>query len=226
MIITVGGTKGGSGKSTVAVNLASIAAGEGADVLLVNADDQDTASDFTAVRKEDHPAAPAYTCVKLAGANVRTEVQKISPKYDFVIIDAGGRDTTSQRAALSVSDILLIPCVPRSFDIWALDQTAAIVEEMRATNPKLEAYAFLNKADPEGQGTDNAETVKEIKKRPALKLLNAAIGNRKAFANAAAQGLSVTELKGNIRNPNAIGEIMTLYKRFFNVTSTPQKIRA
>ena len=40
---------------------------------------------------------------------MRTEVLELAPKYDHVIIDTGGRDTTSQRAALSVSDILLIP---------------------------------------------------------------------------------------------------------------------
>jgi hypothetical protein len=50
----------------------------------------------------DNPAAPSYTCVKLTGASVRTEVLAMSKKYDHIIIDAGGRDTTSQRAALSV----------------------------------------------------------------------------------------------------------------------------
>ena len=55
MILTVGGIKGGSGKTTVATNLACIAATQNADVLLVDADDQETASDFTAVRKEDYP---------------------------------------------------------------------------------------------------------------------------------------------------------------------------
>ena len=50
MILTVGGIKGGSGKTTVATNLACIAAAQNADVLLVDADDQETASDFTAVR--------------------------------------------------------------------------------------------------------------------------------------------------------------------------------
>ena len=67
MILTVGGIKGGSGKTTVATNLACIAAAQNADVLLVDADDQETASDFTAVRKEDYPDAPRYTCTKLTG---------------------------------------------------------------------------------------------------------------------------------------------------------------
>src|SRR5215210_7457307 len=116
-IVTVGGTKGGSGKSTVATNLTCIAAAHGADVLLVDADDQETAADFTAARKEDHPTAARYTCTKLTGKSVRTEVLELAPKYTHVIIDVGGRDTTSQRAALTVSDVLLVPFAPRSFDI-------------------------------------------------------------------------------------------------------------
>lgn len=44
----------------------------------------------------------------------------LSPKYEDVIIDAGGRDTTSQRAALIISDVALIPFNPRSFLIFGL----------------------------------------------------------------------------------------------------------
>lgn len=109
MILTVGGIKGGTGKTTVATNFACIAAGQGSKVLLVDADDQKTASDFTAARNQDHPDQKTYTCFRLTGKNVRTEIMKIAPDYDHIIIDTGGRDTTSQRAALTLSDILLYP---------------------------------------------------------------------------------------------------------------------
>jgi chromosome partitioning protein len=52
MILICGGIKGGVGKSTIAVNLAILRAAIGKDVLLVDADEQGTASDFTAVRNE------------------------------------------------------------------------------------------------------------------------------------------------------------------------------
>jgi chromosome partitioning protein len=153
MIICLAGTKGGSGRSTTATNFACIAAGQGMKVLMVDADDQETSADFTAARKQDHPDAPSFTCIKLTGRAVRTEVLDLAPKYDHVIIDTGGRDTTSQRAALSVSDVLLIPFAPRSFDIWTVNKVADLVEEMRSVNPKLKALAFLNRTDPQGQGT-------------------------------------------------------------------------
>ena len=220
MILTVGGIKGGSGKTTIATNVACIAAGQNADVLLVDADDQESAADFTAVRKEDHPVAPRYTCAKLTGKAVRTEILELAPKYDHVIVDTGGRDTTSQRAALSVSQLLLVPFVPRSFDIWTLNKVANLVEEMQTVNAGLIAYVFLNRSDPRGQGTENADAASMLNEIDGLTYLDAPLGNRKAFGHAASQGLAVTELTGHHKNPKATSEIMILYTRCFNVTET------
>jgi chromosome partitioning protein len=225
MIVTIGGIKRGSGKTTVATNLACIAAGQGADVLLVDADNQETAFDFTNARKTDNPNAPSYTCVKLTGASVRTEVLKMAAKYDHIIIDAGGRDTTSQRAALSVSDTLLIPCKPRSFDLWAIEHSAQLVEEARIINPKLKAFVFLNQTDPTGQGSENSSTVEELKKFSGLEYFNAPIGNRKAFAHAASLGLSVTELPARHHNDKAVKEIMTLMQGCLKVKVTSRTRR-
>ncbi|HYO90311.1 MAG TPA: ParA family protein, partial [Pyrinomonadaceae bacterium] len=61
MIIVVGGIKGGSGKTTVATNLAVIRSAEGHDVLLIDADDQETSTDFTIIRNERRPEGAGYT---------------------------------------------------------------------------------------------------------------------------------------------------------------------
>ena len=91
----------------------------------------------------------------------------MSKKYDHVIIDACGCDTTSQRAALSVSHALLIPCKPRSFDLWAIENVAQLVEEVRMINPEIKASVFLNQTDPAGQGSENRDTIEELKNSPA-----------------------------------------------------------
>ena len=191
MILVVGGIKGGSGKTTVATNLSVIRAAEGHDVLLIDADDQETASDFTALRTERSENGPGYTSIQLAGAAVRTQTVRLKDKYEDIIIDTGGRDTTSQRAALSVADILLVPFVPRSFDVWTLEKVGHLVNEMRPANPSLRAYTFLNRADPRGQ--DNEEAAQLLKETDALFFTGMSLGYRKAFSNAAAQGLAVTE---------------------------------
>ena len=212
MKIVVGGIKGGSGKTTVATNFVVLSA-QDQDVLLIDADDQETATDFTVLRNERRVDGAGYTCIKLTGAAVRTETQRLARKYATILIDTGGRDTTSQRAALTVADILLVPFVPRSFDLWTLEKVSSLVEEMRTANPDLMAYVFLNRADPRGQ--DNEESVEMLKEAPGLEFLQTPLGTRKAFSNAAAQGLSVVELK--LQDSKASEELLTLYQRVFNV---------
>jgi chromosome partitioning protein len=212
MIITVGGIKGGSGKSTVATNLAVLRSDAGRDVLLIDADDQETASDFTALRNERLEEGAGYTSIKLTGAAVRTETLRLKDKYQDIIIDTGGRDTTSQRAAISISDILLVPFVPRSFDVWTLEKVGALVEEMRAANPHLRAYTFINRADP--RGSDNEDAAEMLAENSALQFIEMSLGARKAFGNAAAEGLAVIELKP--QDPKASEEIIVLYRYVFD----------
>src|ERR1051326_1349145 len=109
MIYTVGGIKGGTGKTTVATNLAVWLARQGADVLLVDADEQESATDFTAFREQTLNGETGYTAIKLTGEPLRSQIMKLKGKYDHIVIDSGGRDTVSQRAALVVSDVVLLP---------------------------------------------------------------------------------------------------------------------
>jgi chromosome partitioning protein len=208
MILVVGGIKGGSGKTTVATNLAVMMAQAGKDVLLIDADDQETSTDFTALRNELHSDATSYTSIKLTGASVRTEVLKMKDKYEAIIIDTGGRDTTSQRAALSVAKLLLVPFVPRSFDVWTLEKVGQLVQEMRAVNPNLEAYAFINRADV--RGSDNDEAAEFLQENKELTFLDTPLYSRKAFGNAAAHGLSVVELRP--QDNKASEEVRALYE--------------
>jgi chromosome partitioning protein len=225
MIIVCGGIKGGSGKTTAAVNLAIMRGTDfislpnfsdrRRDVLLVDADDQETASDFSQLRSEKR-GETGFTCIRLAGRAVWTEVVKLREKYDDIVIDTGGRDTTSQRAALTVADLLLVPFVPRSFDVWTLERVSKLVEEMQPANPQLRAATFLNRADARGQ--DNGEAADVLREASvgagALEYSGISLGTRKAFANAAADGLAVSELK--TPDLKALDEMRELYTWVFN----------
>ena len=213
MIVVAGGTKGGSGKTTIATNLAIMRAALGRDVLLIDADDQESASDFTVLRNERDTVEAKYTIIKLTGVAVRTETQRLMPKYDDVVIDAGGRDTASQRAALTVADVLLVPFVPRSYDIWTLEKVTTLVREIRPINPSLRAYTFLNRADASGPDNDDAAVV--LRESEEFTFLDTAIGYRKVFGKAAAQGLAVTELRP--LDEKAIHEMQALFRAVFSV---------
>ena len=132
MILTVGGTKGGSGKSTLAVQLAIALARGGRDMLLVDGDRQGTAQTAIAHRTAAG-RQPSLACVQYAdGRILRDQVRHQTGKYTDVVIDAGGHDSTTLRAALVLSDVLLVPFLPRSVDVWALADIATLIAQPRA----------------------------------------------------------------------------------------------
>ena len=211
MIIVIGGIKGGGGKTTLATNLAVIRSSiNSKKVLLVDADDQRSTTDWAEHRESIGVTTP-FTTICLTGSAVKNQVYKMMNDYDDIIIDTGGRDTSSQRAALMIADIFLAPFQPRSLDVWTVGKVSTLVRDAQDINGKLVAYAVINRAD--SQGTDNA-AAGEIIQAEGLHLIDVRIGQRKAFSNAASEGLSVIELKYKDEKANA--EILKLSEIIFN----------
>ena len=207
MILTVGNTKGGTGKSTIAVNLAVLHA-KTRSVLLVDGDEQKSALSFTELREKED-----YTAVALTGISIRQQVPSLSKNYQTIIIDVGGRDTGSFRAALTICDILLIPVQPRTFDVWAMEETVLLFDEAKTFNENLKGYVLLNLA--EVQGKDNEEARQAILEYQELTLLDAVIMRRKVYAESISKGLGMMEMKP--RNGKAVAEfeqvVAELYHR-------------
>lgn len=215
MIIVIGGIKGGSGKTTLCTNLAVIRALQGKRVLLVDADEQRSASDW-ADHREGLGITTPWTTIQLSGSAVHTQINKMKKDYDDILIDTGGRDTTSQRSALTVADIFLAPFQPRSLDVWTIGKVVSLINEIKTVNPGLKAYAVINRADP--QGADNHDAPEIIKETDGISYIPTTIGQRKAFANAAAEGLGIIELKA--QDKKAISEIKKLCTTLFDTIET------
>lgn len=192
MILVVGGIKGGCGKTTIATNLTVLRASKKRNVLLIDADEQRSASDW-AEEREGSNAEIKFTTIQLGGRSINNQIERMKDSYDDIIIDVGGRDTTSQRSALSIADIFLVPFKPRSLDIWTIGSLRKLISEIQAVNRKLKCYAFINQAD--SRGSDNSDALKVISECCELICLEDRIGNRKSFCNAASHGLGVIELK-------------------------------
>src|SRR3990167_1150993 len=213
MIITIGNTKGGVGKTTLAVNLAIARAMSGRDVWLIDGDRQGTAQTAISTRAEAGHRSGISMATYPDGPTLRAQVQQQAGKFDDIIIGAGGRDSTALRAALVLSGVLLIPFQPRSYDVWALNDIAALVDEARSVRDGLRAVAVLNCADSGEASTDNADAAAAVADVPQFEYLATPIRRRKAFANAAGAGLSVLELKP--ADKKAIDELNALVSALF-----------
>jgi chromosome partitioning protein len=105
-IIAVVNQKGGTGKTTVATNLAVLFAGQTREVLLVDADPQGSALEW----QRDRPGQlPQVSVVGLPAPNLHREIPRLQAKYPVILIDGGGRVTATARATVAVADFLLVP---------------------------------------------------------------------------------------------------------------------
>jgi len=220
MIVIVGNTKGGVGKTTLAVQIALARAAAGHSVLLIDADRQGSAQNAATMRAEGG-RTPPLTCVQLAdGRLLRAQLSPLAAKHDDTIIDAGGRDNESLRIALLRSDLLVVPVQPRAVDVWSLADIAELIDRAQEARedegrPRLDVLAALNLADP-GDNRDTTETVEALAGFPQFTVSAAIVRRRKAIANAMAHGLSVAELQP--RDPKACEELEQLISNVFDVT--------
>jgi chromosome partitioning protein len=213
MIYVFGGIKGGVGKTTVAVNFVHYLSQLKKDVLLIDADDQETATDYSSWRDSTLNGNIGYTSIKLTGDSIRSQMANLKKKYDDIIIDTGGRDTMSQRAALVVADVYLVPFYPRSFDFWTVTKVQVLVNEIKSVNPKLKVFSFLNRADL--RSADNRDTASALEDADGMVFINQPLTNRKCYSNAAGKGLSVYELEP--KDEKAIVEVNNLFKNLLKL---------
>lgn len=215
MIVVVASEKGGTGKTTISTNLAVIRAQNAADVLLIDADSQRSAIDFAAVRdSEGHH--PELTCSSITGHGIGSELRKLSPKFDDIIVDVGGRDSSTLRSSLLVADVLVVPFIASQFDTWGLERMNSIVGEVLLLNEKLRTIAFLNKVDTNpriGLAEEAINFASELKHLAFLKTTT--VGYRVAFRRSIADGMAVTELSKTKKDLKAIQEIISLYHEVF-----------
>ena len=215
-IVAVASTKGGVGKTTIALQIAIERAHQGKEVWLIDGDRQQTAQTALSLRASQKKtpviACASYTDGELLLAQV--DVQK--EKWDSIVIDVGGFDSSTLRSALMISDVVVVPFQPRNFDVWGLSRISQLIHEVnifRKKNP-LRGLALLNSADPNLSSLENIEAKQAVDDHPELTALETQLCRRKAFATASGFGLSVSEMK--IKDKKAIHEVQSLLSEVFS----------
>lgn len=213
MIVLVGGEKGGPGKTTIATNLAAMRTLDDSDVLLVDTDEQPTASYWCSLR-EDKQVSPRVASVQKRGKGVRTEILSLKKKYTDIIIDAGGRDSPELRGALLVADKAIFPLRPSQFDLWTLGRLDTLVDQAREINEKLQAYVLINQASPNPGVKEAAEAREYLSDVDNISLMKSHACERISFRRAAIHGMSVVEYKPI--DQKAVDEMQSIYQEIFN----------
>lgn len=185
-VISVLNQKGGVGKTTLSVNLASALKAMGRKVLLVDADPQGSSLDWAAAREAD----PLFSVVSCPKPTIHKTVADIGAGKDFVIIDGAPRVTDLARSCIMASDLVLIPVQPSPYDIWASQEIVTLINEAAVYKPELKAAFVINRKIPKTAiGRDVESTLSEFE----LPVLKTTVGQRVVFAESAASGMSVAE---------------------------------
>lgn len=211
MLIVLCGGKGGTGKSTVATNLAAMRAASGRDVLLVNTDPTGIAASW-AERREEAGIKPSLACINLFGKTVAAELRKQLPRFDDVIVDCAGADSNEQRQAMLVADKLIIPSQPSQFDIDALSQVDVTVGHAKSFND-VPALVVTNGASTHPASTDQQDVADAISGMVNLTMAASVVRYRLSFKRAAAEGRAVHEYQPV--DQKAADEMAALYAEVF-----------
>ena len=216
MIVVVGGTKGGTGKSTLVTNLVAIDVAAGHDSILVDADRQGSASAWASVRDENQ-ALPRVPCVqKFGGLSLTNELKSLAKKYANVFVDAGGYDSEELSASILAADKLFIPVRPAQFDVWTLPKIIGIAKQSQMYNPDLKFFFIVNGAHTNPAVKEVDEVMSLANDIEGMEFCKTVIHTRRALTKAPVGGMAVTEMQKNDRDAKACDEIMGFYTEVLN----------
>lgn len=148
-IIAVVNQKGGSGKTTLSMQLAGSLARRGGRVLVVDADPQGTATRWAASAEDEKPFPASVVGLSAASAKVHREVRKFVDDYAYIIIDCPpAADSPVPQSALLVADLALVPVIPSPLDMWAAVGIREVIGNVGDINEDLTPRLVINQLQP------------------------------------------------------------------------------
>lgn len=184
-VVTVAQQKGGAGKTTLVIQLATALAEAGRKVGVMDIDPQGSLTTWMRRREQLGPEVPELRFAMVGGWRLGVELDRLKGGLDIVLVDSPPHAETEAKAAIRAADLVLIPCQPSLLDVWASGPTVEL-----AAREGRRAAIVLNRVPPRGKSFDEARAaVTEL----GCGSLDAHLGNRQAFVAGIARGLGAVE---------------------------------
>ena len=202
-VIAIVNQKGGSGKTTLALNLAAGLARR-APTAVADADPQRSISQWISLA-EDTSALPVVTQI---GASASAAIARLKKTHRYVVIDCPPSvQGPVIQGVIASADLVLIPVLPSPLDLWASVEMAALVNKAQKKNRALQAYLILNQVEARNAlSSVMQQAVAEFD----VPLLKASVQRRAAYRSAAIEGVSVYGLGS--RGAQAVADIEAIIK--------------
>lgn len=185
-VIAIIGNKGGVGKTTLAINLATLL-NEQAATCLLDADPQGSILHWAAM--VDNANMPA---VFDATANVGNAVAQYRDDYQHILIDCPPQLQSEQtQAALASADVVVIPVLPSPLDLWATVAVNEGIASAQESNPDLKALLVINQMEP---STKLSKLIRDVIQELGIPAATTTLNRRVVYRASVLQGKSVSQM--------------------------------
>jgi len=178
-------SKGGCGKSSIAINVARALQLRELNVCIIDTDKQSTAQNWRASGDDD--LLPVFGVDR--ASNLKSTVKELNHAFDVAAIDGGAHLQEMHAAIIKTSDLVLIPIQPSPGDIWPTETVVELVRTRQEVAGSPDAAFVVNRRK---QGTRLGEATEETLKQFELPVWEGTV-DRVAYAEALGQGISVVE---------------------------------
>ena len=187
-IMAIMNEKGGSGKTTVALNLATALHRAGRRVVLIDADPPGTARDWRAASPDD---ADLPDVVALDRPQMLASLKNLAA--DVVVIDTPAKAEAMAAAVVRIARAVLVVIQPSAADIWAAAATVKLIQAKRDVGGTVQAGFLVNRAS--GVSKLSKEVMAGDWNEYGVDQLNSVIRNRVSFAQALTDGVSIYDTR-------------------------------
>ncbi|CAA6806871.1 MAG: Chromosome (plasmid) partitioning protein ParA [uncultured Thiotrichaceae bacterium] len=207
MITVVGNLKGGTGKSTVAFNLALwTATRQNTRVAVYDLDPQATTTDAFGIRTEEGylpEMSVHYALHDMQEEDADTQI----------LVDIGLSDMNATQEAIRLADRIIVPVAPSQADIWSTQRFLKIVDEVRGNKP-VQLLGLLNRADTHRAVRETGEAAEALEMLDNIQLMKTRLYMRTTYRRSFSEGLAVFEMEPRSK---AAAEVEALGKELLTI---------